>query len=375
MVWCDLRIGSVCSGVGGLELGLEWAGVGTVAWQAEVDPHASQVLVERWGVPNHGDITTACWERVEPIDVLCGGIPCQPWSTAGRRLGAADPRHLWPAAFAAVRVLRPRLVVVEEVAGFVTGGGFDVLARDLAAVGYVGRWLRLRASDIGAPHRRERIFILAGDAECPRTDALTPSSRSRGAVGEPSGGAPPDTTDGLHGHERRGMAGQAASGQRAAEGGSGRLVAGREGAPANAANERYERDGRARDGRPGLADDSGPTSLDAQSQRRRSEGPQRGMGAEERGQDAPDTHQPGPQGPAWGGYEPAIRRWEGVLGRPAPDPVDERGRLSAVFTEWMMGMDEGWVTDLLPRSPALRALGNAVVPQAAEQVGRLLEGA
>src|SRR5205085_5781722 len=109
------RIGSLCSGVDGLGLGLEWAGVGRVIWHAEVDPGACQVLVARWpGVPNHGDLRSAVWERVEPVDLLIGGYPCQPFSTAGRRRGADDERHLWPHVLNALRVLRPRRALFEN---------------------------------------------------------------------------------------------------------------------------------------------------------------------------------------------------------------------------------------------------------------------
>lgn len=158
-----LTIGSVCSGIGGLELGLERAGLGPTIWQAETDAFCSQVLAKHWpGVPNYGDITTADWSTVERPDLICGGYPCQPFSLAGARRGTADARHLWPAVIRAVRVLRPRYVVLENVAGHLGLGFGDVLG-DLASSGYDASWDCIPASAVGAPHRRDRVWIVATD--------------------------------------------------------------------------------------------------------------------------------------------------------------------------------------------------------------------
>lgn len=94
-----MRIGSICSGIGGLELGLERAGVGSTVWQCEADEHARTVLARHWDVPCYPDVKAQDWSKVEPVDVLTAGYPCQPFSTAGRRGGADDPRHLWPAGW------------------------------------------------------------------------------------------------------------------------------------------------------------------------------------------------------------------------------------------------------------------------------------
>lgn len=155
-----LRIGSLCSGIGGLELGLERAGLGTTAWQVEYDPHASEVLARHWDVPNHGDVKLTDWSKVEPVDVICAGYPCQPFSTAGRRQGTDDERHLWPAVRDAVGVLEPRLVVLENVRGHLSLGFPEVLG-DLADLGFDAGWCLLRASDVGAPHQRARLFVAA----------------------------------------------------------------------------------------------------------------------------------------------------------------------------------------------------------------------
>lgn len=159
-----MRVGSLCSGYGGLDLAVHEVFGGQPVWFADPDPAAGRILARHWpGVPNHGDITAVDWTRVEPVDVLTAGFPCQPWSAAGRQRGTDDPRHLWPAVATAVRVLRPGVVVLENVSGFAVRGAPAVLA-DLAGLGYDARWLRLPASHIGAPHRRERWFALAWPA-------------------------------------------------------------------------------------------------------------------------------------------------------------------------------------------------------------------
>lgn len=160
-----MKIGSLFSGGGGLDAAVGHAFGGETVWHCEQDEAASKVLAHHWpNVPNLGDITAVDWADVEPIDVLCGGWPCQPFSLAGKRKGAEDERALWPYVAGAVRILRPRYIVLENVPGIFTAGEFGRVANDLAACGYDLRWTCLRASDIGAPHRRERIFIVATDA-------------------------------------------------------------------------------------------------------------------------------------------------------------------------------------------------------------------
>src|SRR5262245_30804281 len=125
--------GSLFAGIGGLDLGLERAGW-TVRWQVEIDPFCQRVLAKHWpAVPRYGDVTTLSLERVERVDLICGGFPCQPVSHAGERLAQDDPRWLWPAFARVVRALRPRLVLVENVTGLLSAGMGDVL-RDLAGM-------------------------------------------------------------------------------------------------------------------------------------------------------------------------------------------------------------------------------------------------
>ncbi|MTK05204.1 DNA (cytosine-5-)-methyltransferase [Micromonospora sp. CP22] len=160
------RIGSVCSGYGGLDLAVELVLGGHLAWYAETDRHAAIVLRHHWpDVANLGDIRTVDWTRVAPVDILTAGFPCQDISNAGKRAGiTGEHSSLWTHVAAAVRGLRPRLLFVENVAALLRRG-FDVVHRDLAEIGYDTSWLCLRASDIGAAHRRDRLFLLATPAE------------------------------------------------------------------------------------------------------------------------------------------------------------------------------------------------------------------
>ena len=117
------RVGSLFAGIGGFDLAAQWVGWRTV-WVSEIDPFASAVLAERFpGVPNHGDITRINFANVEPVDVLCGGFPCQDISTAGKGAGIDGERSgLWREYARAIGELRPRCVVVENVAALLGRG-------------------------------------------------------------------------------------------------------------------------------------------------------------------------------------------------------------------------------------------------------------
>lgn len=153
-------VGSLFSGIGGLDLGLERAGM-RIVWQSEIDPFACKVLKKHWPeVVNHGDIKQIDWATVEPVDIICGGYPCQPFSLAGRRKGTDDPRHLWPWVRTAISELRPQYAILENVRGHLTMGGLQVVG-ELAEIGYNTEWRVVSAAGVGAPHQRERIIIVA----------------------------------------------------------------------------------------------------------------------------------------------------------------------------------------------------------------------
>jgi DNA (cytosine-5)-methyltransferase 1 len=155
-----VNIGSLFSGIGGLDLGLERAGM-TVRWQCEIDDYCSRVLAKHWpDVPNLGDVTKVDWNDVERVDLVCGGYPCQPFSTAGRMAGADDPRHLWPYFARALRVLRPVFALLENVPAHLGLGFGDVLA-DLASLGFDAEWSIVPAAAVGSPQKRPRLFVVA----------------------------------------------------------------------------------------------------------------------------------------------------------------------------------------------------------------------
>lgn len=307
-----MKIGSLCTGYGGLDQALN----GDLVWVSDIDRYANTFLEHRHpNVPNLGDLTAIDWSNVEPVDIITAGYPCQPFSVAGRRKGTNDERHIWPHIANAIRVLRPRYAFFENVAGHVSLGLADVLA-DLAEAGFDAEWTTVRASDVGAPHRRERLFILATDA---------PRDPRRVLNG-----------DGLSPTDAQGVGRRTGSGHHPAPGKPGRDTA----------------CGQPGDG-PGA--DSAVTDSEGNEQRE----PANARAGRESGNGV------------WGDYLPAITRWEHVTGRAAPAPTTTgttgRAVLNPPFVEWMMGLPAGWVTDVpgISRTGKLHLLGNGVVPQQA----------
>lgn len=293
-----LTLGSLFTGIGGLDLGLERAGM-RVVWQAENDPHCVRVLARHWPhVPNLGDVTLIDWTEVPRVDLLAGGYPCQPFSVAGRRLGEHDPRHLWPHMLDALRVLRPPWALLENVPGHLALGFGRVLG-DLAEIGYDAEWDCIPAAAVGAHHRRDRVFIVA----YPQRDEGRPQ--------------PVVVTGGL-----------------------GASVAGHDGPHGRLAHPDGSAGRRPGDAEPGQG--SGP----------------HGVGA----------LQPGGRG----GLRLADTNRSGRDGRPrvfrpgrGPQPTHSGG--------WATEPDVGRVAHgVSARLDRLRALGNAVVPQVAEHIGRLI---
>jgi DNA (cytosine-5)-methyltransferase 1 len=290
-----LRIGSLCTGYGGLDMAVRDVFAGQFAWCADNDRHAAMLLDTRYpGIPNLGDLTMLDWRTVEPVDLVSVGFPCQDVSVNGRGAGIEKGARsgIWKNIVTGLRSLRPAVVVVENVAG-IRYRGLDRVLGDLAEIGYYSVWTSLRASDIGAPHRRERVFILAYQQAAGQllTTAYTRGQR------RPRWAGPSQTTS---------------------WGPPGRPVGPAAGPVPPAASRRA-----------GSVGDIG-----------------------------------------WGPYAEAIRRWTAITGRFAPHPT-ERGawgqtRLSPRFSEWLMGLPDGWVTDLvLPYGAQHRILGNGVVPQQA----------
>jgi DNA (cytosine-5)-methyltransferase 1 len=158
-----MTAGSLFSGIGGFDLGLERAGI-DIRWQVERDPWCQKILAKHWpDVPRYTHVEDV-GSNLEPVDLICGGFPCQPVSLAGQQKGTDDDRWLWPEFQRLVGVLRPRYVLVENVPGLFTaneGHAFGEIIGDLADLGYDAEWTVLSAADVGAPHLRRRVWIVA----------------------------------------------------------------------------------------------------------------------------------------------------------------------------------------------------------------------
>ncbi len=401
-----MRYGSLFSGAGGLDLAVEQVTGATAAWHVEADPHASSVLAARWpGVPNHGDVSAVDWSAVEPVDVLCGGFPCQDLSIAGRGAGIKEGTRsgLWYRFVDAIRVLRPRLVVVENVRALLVRG-FDAVLGCLADLGYDASWTCLPASAVGACHRRERVFLVAwpaADAEGAGRNERTSLRPFRRRESDDSWGCLVVTADGLRregsvsgafGDDGRDDPGSVrvtdllptpeasdSTGGRVSKEMGGTRPSGAKRAITLATAIRHLDDAVALLPTPVVNDMGDGKTVEwwegwkASAREKHGNGNGHGNSLSIEVRRSGTTLTDGVTSVAWGHYAPAIARHEAAFGRPAPHPVDDKGRLSPLLVEWMMGWPAGWVTDVLPRRPALRVCGNAVVPaQAAAALRHLL---
>lgn len=391
-----MRVGSLCQGIGGADLALEAHGH-TVAWGAELDPAPASVCAHHWpDVPNHGDITTIDWDAVEPVDILSAGYPCQPFSTAGRRQGTNDDRHLWPAVRHAVASLRPRYVFLENVRGHLSLGAAIVVA-DLAALGYVSTWGLLGSSDVGGCHRRIRWWLVAAD----------PTRRSR-QDGSVSGGASRLDVGPVAGAGGGDRGGNTASGVRVV-GGTASELAAVDLLPTPVASDGRRASTTYGRGNPSLIGALLPTPRTSDSNGAGAHGsggpdlrsavallPTSTVNDSRGGRNATSARKEGSQhhdgwtlcdvayADTFDRYAAAVERWAVLLGVEPPAPTFlsplrkklERGpQLNPAFVEWMMGYPAGWITDLdLTRTAQLKALGNAQQPQVAYQAWRLLTG-
>lgn len=328
-----MRVGSLFSGVGALDLGLEQSGH-EIVWQAENDKAASTILARHWPTTeNFGDVTEVDWRTVDRPDAICAGNPCPDFSQAGQRKGmSGEHGQLWFEVARAIRILKPSRVLLENVPGILTSPGMvehpgesaiGVVIADLASMGYVGSYACIRASDFGACHRRERWFAIA---------YATGEGRR-----QESGGAPE--------HEAEQNGSSQAANYIFGSASQGKL---RTAAPADpisvAGSQAGER--QSRSGESGLTLARGDEGEEV-------DGATRSFSSVE-----------------WGIYWPAVSHWEAVCGRRAPRPAID-GRLRAEFVEWMMGLDEGW-TEGVAKTNRLRCLGNAVFVPIARYLGGLL---
>ncbi|UQT02021.1 DNA methyltransferase [Gordonia phage ChadMasterC] len=401
-----MKVGSLFSGYGGLDLAVEAAFGAEPAWFVEFDDAPSRILAHHWPhVPNLGDVTAIDWTQVEPVDVLTGGFPCQDVSAAGRRAGMADGTRsgLWSHMAAAIDALRPRWVVIENVRGLLSArahrpmesepdalGDRDAIPvlralgavlGDLADLGYDAQWCTVAAAEVGACHQRQRVFILAHPADAARDGRHEGRPESTRLVGRPNaavGGVSPErgvdllptpTVGNATGtNERRGGARgdeMLLPGVAVAASTGGLLPTPRsrdhKGATASRAGDGHD-----------LPSALLPTPAAAD-----------GNGGGRMASDGHATPLPGAvvQVELWGKYAAAIARAERAAGRPAPSPTEpnrnNKPRLNAAFAEWMMMLPAGHVTDPaigLSRSDQLKAIGNGVCPpQAYAAILRLIE--
>lgn len=195
---------SLCSGIGGIDIAAEWAGFETVG-QCEIDEYASRVLAKNFkGVHNFHDIRTitdgvlrGAGVIPETVTVMSAGFPCQPYSLAGKGLGDGDERDLWGEVARCIGLVRPKWFVGENTPGLFARANqryFRRIVNDLSALGYSTSWGMWGACDVGAPHKRERVFLVARDAdgkydkeEREIQEEGTYASRVRGEVPDPLG--------------------------------------------------------------------------------------------------------------------------------------------------------------------------------------------
>jgi DNA (cytosine-5)-methyltransferase 1 len=155
-----LTVGSLFAGIGGFDLGLERAGM-TIKWQIEKDDFCNKVLKKHWpNVKKYRDIKEVSIDELEPVDVVCGGFPCQPFSQAGKRRGTKDDRYLWPEMLRIIRGIRPDWVIGENVAGIVNME-LDKILSDLENEKYTCQTFIIPACAVNAPHRRDRVWVVA----------------------------------------------------------------------------------------------------------------------------------------------------------------------------------------------------------------------
>lgn len=379
----SLRTISLCSGYGGLDLGLHRAfpNARTVCYVENEIP-AAAILVENIKKGRLDD--APIWSNLKTfdprpfvgrIDAIIGGYPCQPFSVAGKRGGTDDPRHLWPYIAELVRVIRPRLCVFENVRGHVRLGLSEVLG-DLRSFGYRVRAGIFSAAEVGAPHRRERVFIVGflehasritkreQDDETstePRNDSRTmlggrrsnkvadAESRSRGGSGgrkktEQSNVVNRSCAEFMAHSIREGLQGHAGDGAGSQE--SGRVAQGQDGSAC-----------------------AGSVLDDASSERRQQirRSPFGNEGQNERRFEKNDNiANCASQSHFWPSRpgEPQ-HEWE------EPRTVDRK--LNPAWVAQLMGLPSDWVeVEGLTREMKLRALGNGVVPQQAELAIRTL---
>lgn len=307
------KIGSMFTGYGGLDLAVP----GELAWVSDIGRSPEKVLSYHFPeTENLGDIQAVNWGHVEPVDIFVGGYPCQPFSVYGRKKGELDQRHLWPQVLEGLKALRPSRGYFENVKNHLNFG-FSTVLDDLAEAGYSVGWTLCSASSAGAPHRRDRLYFVIYDVSAPYSPpklSVVPEAGFSGPMGVKK-------SDRVAELERFPLLPTPIASDKKGEG-----------RKQKSAHHNYSQ---LRDLRVWGGD------------KVESEG--------------------------WGEFSPAIRRWEAIVGREAPNPStpNRNGipKLTSEFSEWMMGLPSGWITAPeigVAHGNQLELAGNGVVPQAAK---------
>lgn len=337
-----MRLLSLCTGYGGLDLAVEAFFDCELVACAEIDKYASLAIDKHFGVPNVGDIKQLNWASLGDIDIITAGYPCQPFSHAGQRKGTEDERHIWPYIKKGIGILRPSLVILENVRGHLSLGFKEVL-QELTEIGYDAVWTVVRASDVGAPHQRARLFIIAQPSDTDSERHLFRELREARS-------------------ERQSQCESASCCKNVTHSTSARLE--------GSFNEKHRFECR--------GETTTDTDSNACEKSRRADRSLQSKTSEIEHWSNRDEH--------WCGCKTTSntdrneqqgnRQVQG-LGRrfdtrdqmrlrTTPNPLDLDGKLNPVFVEYMMGLPEGWVTDLpISRAQKLKMLGNGVVPQQA----------
>lgn len=407
------KIGSLFSGYGGLDLGVQMAlDSGELAWVSDIEPGPKAILKHNHPtVENLGDVTQVDWTHVEPVDVIAGGSPCQDLSVAGVRAGMKPGTRsgLWESMFNAVKTIRPHLVVWENVLGALSANAFSLMEQregrlgvgadrpvlralgrvlgDLASIGYDAQWASLRASDVGACHRRARVFVVGfphGDRWWLDRALNTARPTVVGEVGGQSFLPTPTATFSWntpenHMCKRPGRTtvsdlrilvenGLLQTGGRVEE----RKMFATPAANLGSRGSRHPEKQKQGNHAIGLDDQCEhllPTPTSSRLDGRKSE---RFNVGRKSFYDLVEYEK-------FGEFKDAIRVQEQAFGMFAPDPtvIGNTGRalLNPAFVEWMMGLPPGHVTSPeigISRQLQLKALGNGVVPQQAATAIRIM---
>lgn len=343
---------SYCTGYTGLEMAVRAAfGDFDVLSHSDIKPAANALLAHHYpDVPNLGDMREIDYTGLEAPDLMIGSWPCQPHSSAGKRLGEADPRDLWPEYLRAIDAHRPAIFFGENVARIASNGELRRVVQDLARLGYVGAWRVFGAADVRACHLRKRCFVVAVDRAAAHAHALGLGLGLRYQPGR-SGGA--------------GREGPRVAGHDGAQGSLQRLSL----LPTPTQSMTTGAGTSGRDGglnlQTAVAYLPTPSVADARNTRNATANRSPGQEHHHAGWTLCDVA----HAERWGKYAAAIARHEKAFGRSAPEPtkgVTKNGnpQLDPTFVEWMMMLPEGHVTDVpgLARGHQLSLLGDGVVP-------------